>query len=102
MAREVNDGWTVATRLLYHEREAVAGGSPFSSGVSGMHSDHGSGRDELVELAHVTGRTGDPLVRQLVAESRANDLVGSQLIRRVARGMASGAFTAPAGSLPRL
>ena len=61
---EVNDGWTVATRLLYHEREAVAGGSPFSSGVSGMHSD--------------------------------------QLIRRVARGMASGAFTAPAGSLPRL
>jgi alkylation response protein AidB-like acyl-CoA dehydrogenase len=99
---EVNDGWTVATRLLYHEREAVAGGSPFSSGVSGMHSDHGSGRDELVELARVTGRTGDPAVRQLVAESRANDLVGSQLIRRVARGMASGAFTAPAGSLPRL
>ena len=99
---EVNDGWTVATRLLYHEREAVAGGSPFSSGLSGMHSDHGSGRDELVELARATGRAHDPLVRQLVAESRANDLVGSQLIRRVAQGMASGAFTAPAGSLPRL
>ena len=43
-----------------------------------------------------------PLVRQLVAESRVNDLVGSQLIRRVAQGMASGVFTGPAGSLPRL
>ena len=99
---EVNDGWTVATRLLYHEREAVAGGSPFASGVSGMHSDHASGRDELVELARAAGRAGDPLVRQLVAESRVNDLVGSQLIRRVAQGMASGVFTPPAGSLPRL
>jgi alkylation response protein AidB-like acyl-CoA dehydrogenase len=99
---EVNDGWTVATRLLYHEREAVAGGSPFASGVSGMHSDHASGRDELVELARATGRASDPSVRQLVAESRANDLVGSHLIRRVAKGMATGVFTAPAGSLPRL
>jgi len=99
---EVNDGWTVATRLLYHEREAVAGGSPYSSGVSGMRSEQGSARDELVELARATGRAGDPVVRQLVAESRANDLVGGQLIRRVAQGMTAGVFGGPAGSLPRL
>ena len=30
---QVNDGWTVASRLLYHERDAVGGGSPYVSGV---------------------------------------------------------------------
>jgi alkylation response protein AidB-like acyl-CoA dehydrogenase len=99
---QVNDGWTVASRLLYHEREAVAGGSPFSSGVSGMRSEAGTGRSELVELARSTGRAEDPVVRQLVAEAKVNDVVGGQLIARVAQGMASGLFAGPAGSLPRL
>ena len=25
----INDGWTVASRLLFHERDAVGGGSPY-------------------------------------------------------------------------
>ena len=29
----VNDGWTVASRLLFHERDAVGGGSPYASGI---------------------------------------------------------------------
>jgi len=37
---QVNDGWTVASRLLYHERDAVGGGSPYSSG-SGGRGDRG-------------------------------------------------------------
>jgi len=32
---EVNDGWTVTSRLLFHERDAVGGGSPYVSGISG-------------------------------------------------------------------
>jgi alkylation response protein AidB-like acyl-CoA dehydrogenase len=31
---EINDGWTVASRLLFHERDAVGGGSPFASGAA--------------------------------------------------------------------
>ena len=30
---EVNDGWPVASRQLYHERRAVGGGSEFASGI---------------------------------------------------------------------
>ena len=30
---EVNDGWAVASRQLYHERRAVGGGSEFASGI---------------------------------------------------------------------
>jgi alkylation response protein AidB-like acyl-CoA dehydrogenase len=98
---QVNDGWTVASRLLYHERDAVGGGSPYSSG-SGGRGDRGGGRNELVELAKATGTTQDPRVRQLLAEARANELVGAQLIRRVTTGIRTGAFPGPAGSLPRL
>ena len=88
---EVNDGWTVATRLLFHERDAVAGGSPFSAGQ----------RQHRATTERAAGRTGragpgrraatdDPRVRQLVAETRANDMVAAQLIGRVTKGMGSG------------
>ena len=30
---EVNEGWHVASRQLYHERRAVGGGSEFASGI---------------------------------------------------------------------
>ena len=38
---EVDDGWTVATRLLVHERNAVGGGSPYLSGRAGNHEAGG-------------------------------------------------------------
>ena len=99
---EVNDGWTVALRLLVHERDAVAGGSPFISGVMGGRGDHGGGRNELVELVRGTKTEHDPRVRQLVGEARANDLVGAHLIDRIATGMRNGVFGGQAGSIPRL
>ena len=57
---EINDGWTVASRLLFHERDAVGGGSPYLSGISGGRGDHGEGRSDLIELARATGRAADP------------------------------------------
>ena len=99
---EVNDGWTVASRLLFHERDAVGGGSPYTSGTSGGRGDYGGGRTDLIELARATHSTDDPRVRQLVAEARANDLVGAHLVARVTTGITTGQFPGPAGSLPRL
>jgi alkylation response protein AidB-like acyl-CoA dehydrogenase len=99
---EVNDGWTIASRLLFREREAMGGGSPYTSGQSGGGSSHGGIRDDLVLLARSLGLAEDPRTRQLVAEARAGDRVSQQLTRRVALGMTSGQFEGPAGSLPRL
>jgi len=99
---EVNDGWTVASRLLYHERNAVGGGSPFVSGLPNAGGSHGGQRTDLLDLARATGQADDPRVRQLVAEARINDRVQGQLVDRVATGIRTGAFPGPAGSLPRL
>lgn len=99
---QVNDGWTVASRLLVHERDAVGGGSPYVSGMAAGDADQGGQGSELLELARATGQVGDPRVRQLVAEARVNDRVQRQLVDRVAKGIRGGAFPAPAGALPRL
>lgn len=97
----VDDGWTVATRLLTHERMAVGGGSPYTSGRSIGH-DATAVDSSVVEAARASGRTHDPRVRQLVAEASINQLVGGQLVGRVSEGIASGAMPAPAGALMKL
>ena len=98
----INDGWTVASRLLFHERDAVGGGSPYSSGLGAGDASKGGQRSDLEDLARATGQTDDPVVRQLLAEARVNDRVQSQLMERVAEGIRTGAMPGPAGSLSRL
>ncbi len=99
---EVNDGWTVASRLLYHERDAVGGGSPYVSGAVAGGAERGNQRYEYAELARTVGRSQDPVARQLVAEARIGDRVFQQLTERVAAGIRSGALPETAGAITRL
>jgi alkylation response protein AidB-like acyl-CoA dehydrogenase len=96
----VNDGWTVASRLLFHERDAVGGGSPYASGI-GPGTRSGP-QNDVVELAQAVGKQLDSHVRQLVAEARVGERVQQQLISRVTTGLRTGQFVGPAGSIPRL
>ena len=97
---EVNGGWAVASRQLFHERTAMGGGSPYTSGV-GPGAPNG-GEIDLNDLARSVGRFDDPKVRELIGESRANRMVRDQLIRRVSAGIAAGQLQTPAASLTRL
>ncbi|MGQ0433657.1 MAG: acyl-CoA dehydrogenase family protein [Microthrixaceae bacterium] len=97
---EVDDGWTVATRLLVHERNAVGGGSPYTSGRSQGHDS--TEEDILAELIRSTGRATDTHARQLVAEAHIRQVVGGQLIRRVTQGVGTGQMATPAASLLNL
>jgi alkylation response protein AidB-like acyl-CoA dehydrogenase len=99
---EVNGGWTVASRLLYHEREAAGGGSQYVSGVASGNAEEGGQQTDLIELASAMGQGADPRVRQLVAEAVVNDRVQQQLIGRVTAGIKNEQLPAPAGSLLRL
>jgi alkylation response protein AidB-like acyl-CoA dehydrogenase len=96
---EVDDGWTVATRLLFHERATVGGASPYTSGR--MRGGE-TARDELVELAKARGKANDPLVRRLIGQAEALSIVHGQLVDRVRAGQETGYFPGPAGSLVRL
>ncbi|WP_328912197.1 MULTISPECIES: acyl-CoA dehydrogenase family protein [unclassified Streptomyces] len=96
---EVNGGWATASRQLFHERNAVGGGSPYTSGAGPR---LGGTPPDLLELARATGQLEDPRVREQIGEVRAMKLVQEQLIARVTRAIGTGAMEAPAGSVIRL
>jgi alkylation response protein AidB-like acyl-CoA dehydrogenase len=96
---EVNGGWGVASRQLFHEREAVGGGSPYVSGGGRQRTIQSA---NPAEAARAAGRTEDPAVREMVGEWLALATVHQQLNARVGRGMAAGALPPPAASLMRL
>jgi alkylation response protein AidB-like acyl-CoA dehydrogenase len=96
---EIDDGWTVATRLLFHERQAVSGSSPFAVGP-GMTETRG----DRIDAAFVGALSGTdyPGVRQLVGEARMLSRVHRALVGRIGTSIASGRLPPPAGSIPRL
>jgi alkylation response protein AidB-like acyl-CoA dehydrogenase len=97
---EANDGWTVASRLLFHERDAVGGGSPYA--YHRPASTRMGPKRDLARLAQRTGVAEDQHVRELVGEALADELVSRQLIDRVSRAIHIGQLAPIAGSLLRL
>jgi alkylation response protein AidB-like acyl-CoA dehydrogenase len=98
---EINDGWTVASRLLVHERMAVGGGSPYVSGRA-MGRRQGTPGGDAAALAAAVGRTEDQGVRRLVAQAKVTELVRDQLVARVSEGLATGTMSPASGSLMKL
>jgi alkylation response protein AidB-like acyl-CoA dehydrogenase len=98
---EVNGGWTVASRQLFHERSAMGGTSPF---ISGRHPSKGrmTSAHELAGLARSAGRAADPAARELIAEYHSLDRIETWLADRVGTAIRSGALPPAASSLTRL
>ena len=95
---EVDDGWTVGTRWMFHERMLFS--SPLVTVPTGtMRSGDGA---SLLEVAREAGRADDPVARDLVAEAKVLDLVGDALKRRVGEGVASGALSDQVSAAARL
>ena len=99
---EENNGWAVASRQLFHERNAVGGGSPYASGDTGAGERSGFSEEDLVELIRGAGIGDDIGVRELVAESHISNVVQEQLIERVVAGMTAGQIPGTGGSIIRL
>jgi len=89
-----NDGWSVASRLLFHERSMV--------GDSGMNDTRFTippgeeGADPLVALVRQLGVGSDPLVRQLLGEA-----LTLAHLKGVPPSSTSAKGSAPAGSRVR-
>jgi alkylation response protein AidB-like acyl-CoA dehydrogenase len=97
----VDDGWTVASRLLLHERAAVGGGSIYTSGRSVGHGPDDE-EDVISQLVRNAGREHDGVARQLLGEARTRQLIGAALIDRVTQGISSGALPPTSGALIKL
>ncbi|HUZ43455.1 MAG TPA: acyl-CoA dehydrogenase family protein [Acidimicrobiales bacterium] len=100
---DVDQGWTVGTRWMFHERTAMGGGSPYvvrpaGSGSAGL---VGSG-DSLWPLVVAEGRSQDPTALDLVGEAHTLALVGSALTPRIGASMRSGALNDQASAIARL
>jgi alkylation response protein AidB-like acyl-CoA dehydrogenase len=96
---EVDQGWTVGTRWMFHERMLM--NSPLVTIPRGT-PQNGLAPVSMRSIAGATGRWDDPRVRDLVGEARMLDLVGRSLARRLREGIASGEMTDQAGAIGRL
>ncbi|MBB5915578.1 alkylation response protein AidB-like acyl-CoA dehydrogenase [Nocardia transvalensis] len=95
----VDEGWEAATLLLNHERAALGGTSPYTSGAR----PHLGGEvDQLLQLARATGHLDDPRTREDIGEARAMNVVRDQLIDHVTAAILSGELPPSAGAITRL
>ena len=96
---EVDDGWTVGVRWMFHER--MLHNSPYVTEATGM--KHGSMYAKVVhDMAAARGALGDPSVRDMVGEARMLELVGDLLAKRVSDTIEAGRMTDQAAALVRL
>jgi alkylation response protein AidB-like acyl-CoA dehydrogenase len=95
----VDDGWTVGTRWMFHERMLYT--SPYVTEPVG--STHGrSDTSAVLAIAREQGRMADPAVRDLVGEARMLELVGQELMKRVSETIRSGRRSDQVAAVGRL
>jgi alkylation response protein AidB-like acyl-CoA dehydrogenase len=97
---EVNGGWAVASRQLYHERRAVGQGSEFASG-SGSEGGSASPVD-YVGLLEKIGQADNQRAHEMAGRVLVHRAVAEQLIGHVYRNVRDGILPPAAGTLIRL
>jgi alkylation response protein AidB-like acyl-CoA dehydrogenase len=95
---DIDQGWTVGTRWMFHEK--MLHNSPMVTYPTG--SGRSSTALAALKLARSAGRDGDVSVRALVGEARMLDLVGVALRARVAAGVHAGTASGNQSAIARL
>jgi alkylation response protein AidB-like acyl-CoA dehydrogenase len=96
---EIDAGWTVGTRWMYHER--VGHNSPYVSRPVGLTKSASEGPTP-VAIARKAGRLDDPAAQDMIGEARALRIVTHALDRRLAAAAASGKGNMDNSSIGRL
>jgi alkylation response protein AidB-like acyl-CoA dehydrogenase len=96
---EIDQGWTVGTRWMFHERMLY--NSPLVTIPPGDGHTASMGTRN-VSVARAAGRLDDPIARDLIGEARMLELVGGALSSRVAEGMVTRTMSDQAASIGRL
>ena len=96
---EVDDGWTVGTRWMFHERMQY--NSPYVSVPIGTRL---GGMDSASVLANAveSGRMDETYMQDIVGEARMIELVNEELSKRLTEGIRSGRLSEQAAAIGRL
>ncbi len=96
---DVNEGWTVGTRWMMHERVGFS-----SQYVTAPRERARAGVDALSLTATATalGRLDDPRTCDLIGEERMLTVVREHLHRRIGAGLASGKINPQSSAIGRL
>jgi alkylation response protein AidB-like acyl-CoA dehydrogenase len=97
-----NDGWRVASKLLFHERNMIGGNSLNDHVSSGGEDASGDAIGELAALAKAVGRSDDSYTRQLIGEAVILETLGEPAISRVNASLRTGRLPESAASILRL
>jgi alkylation response protein AidB-like acyl-CoA dehydrogenase len=89
---EVGQGWQVATATLSFERTASGSGTRRKGGTFA----------DVLGIARAQGRTGDPVVRQTLADLYVRAQLRAATAERVARAAAAGVSPGPGASIGKL
>jgi alkylation response protein AidB-like acyl-CoA dehydrogenase len=99
------EGWTVAQRLLFHERNGIAGVG-YGQGYGGSNGGGGGSSQWRLDLSPVVRDSGlaldDPAYAALLADDYVETVVSEQLEARVDIGMRSGKLQGQWASLVKL
>jgi alkylation response protein AidB-like acyl-CoA dehydrogenase len=96
---EVDNGWQVASRQLYHERRAVGGGSEFASGIG---SEGVTDRPvDYAALAEAIGQADNERIHEMAGRAMVYRLVQDQLNEHIYHAVRDGSLPPAAGSIVR-
>jgi alkylation response protein AidB-like acyl-CoA dehydrogenase len=96
---EVDGGWTVGTRWMFHERMLLS--SPLVTVPAGI-GNRGALTQSIVEVAREVGRIDDPDAHDIIGEARMLELVRENLQARIHEGMLTGKMSDQAAAVGRL
>jgi alkylation response protein AidB-like acyl-CoA dehydrogenase len=97
---EVDGGWTVGTRWMYHEKSL--GISPYFIRPAGSMRGVNPWAPTPLAVARQAGRLDDPMARQLVGEAHALKLAGQEASARISRGIGAKRLTDQAAGMARI
>ncbi|HEX3796839.1 MAG TPA: acyl-CoA dehydrogenase family protein [Acidimicrobiales bacterium] len=96
---DVDDGWTIMTRWMFHERMLYS--SPYVTEPVGV--IHGSmDASAVFDVVQANQQLDDPAMRELVGEARMIELVNEALSERIRDSIKHGKWTEQAAAMVRL
>jgi alkylation response protein AidB-like acyl-CoA dehydrogenase len=97
---DVNDGWTIGTRWMYHEKSSRM--SPYTIRPAAPSVQEARQPNTLLALARKTGHLDDPIIRDRIGEAHALRVASVEANRRIANAIEKGVMSEHGAGLTKV